>query len=405
MTRIESGDPERSHAMDSESALIATGQRLTRWLVDDAYPRWWLQGADRLNGGFHERLYQNGEPLNEPRRARLHPRQIYAFSLADDLGHDGLTEPAVRHGLDFFLRHYVREDRFIRAQVAPDGSVVDDSVVLYDQAFALLGYAAAFDVLNDESFRARAHDLLANVRRHMTNAAGGFKESPQGTALLTSNSHMHMLEAALAWMALDHDECWKTLARHIVELAIASFADPQTGQVREFFNFDWSAAPGIAGSLVEPGHQFEWAWLLLRWYESSHDPQAAAMAQSLIEIAEKRGVDASRDVAVNALLIDGSVHDSSARLWPQAERLKAACIAWETMRLPSYRDSAQRAAASLERYFNTPVRGLWYDRLDPAGRCIDEPAPASSFYHIVAAIAELNGMIHRAAAAARLQRR
>jgi hypothetical protein len=34
--------------------------------------------------------------------------------------------------------------------------------------------------------------------------------------------------------------------------------------------------------------------------------------------------------------------------------------------------------------------------VDTSGRCIDEAAPASSFYHIVAAIAELNGTIHRA---------
>jgi mannose-6-phosphate isomerase len=40
-------------------------------------------------------------------------------------------------------------------------------------------------------------------------------------------------------------------------------------------------------------------------------------------------------------------------------------------------------------YLDTPVPGLWWDRLRPDGGFVDEPAPASSFYHIACAIAEL----------------
>jgi mannose-6-phosphate isomerase len=41
------------------------------------------------------------------------------------------------------------------------------------------------------------------------------------------------------------------------------------------------------------------------------------------------------------------------------------------------------------RYFATPTAGLWYDRLNAEGVFHTGPAPASSFYHIVAAIAAL----------------
>jgi mannose-6-phosphate isomerase len=44
------------------------------------------------------------------------------------------------------------------------------------------------------------------------------------------------------------------------------------------------------------------------------------------------------------------------------------------------------------RYLDTPVPGLWYDRIDADGKLVDEPAPASSFYHLVAAIAELSAL-------------
>jgi mannose-6-phosphate isomerase len=378
-------------------SLDASRARLMRWLVEDAYPLWWSRGADRQHGGFYERLEQNGQPLNEPRRARLHPRQMFSFSLADDLGHDGMAEPAVAHALEFFLRHYVRADRLIRASVAPNGQCIDDSVLLYDQAFALLGYATAYDVFNDQSLRQRAHGLLAAVQDCFANPAGGFFEGCDRKLAATSNSHMHLLEAALAWQVVDHDMRWRRLAEHIVELAFTKLIDTTGSQIREFYTDDWQPAQTEAGLIVEPGHQFEWAGLLLRWYSTTGEARAAKLAMTLIDEAESRGVDPVRDVAVNSTWLDGKVRDKQARLWPQTERLKAACAAWESTRAPRYLDIAQRSAAAIERYLHTETAGLWRDQMTERGYFIEEPAPASSFYHLVAAIVELNATLNRVA--------
>jgi mannose/cellobiose epimerase-like protein (N-acyl-D-glucosamine 2-epimerase family) len=43
----------------------------------------------------------------------------------------------------------------------------------------------------------------------------------------------------------------------------------------------------------------------------------------------------------------------------------------------------------LQLYLETPIAGLWWDRMEPSGRFVDEPAPASSLYHIACAIAVL----------------
>lgn len=394
---------EVSIAVSAQTAplklLDASRARLMRWLVEHAYPLWWSRGADRQHGGFYERLGQDGQPLNEPRRARLHPRQMFAFSLAGEVGRDGITEPAVAHALEFFLRHYERADRLIRACVAPDGNCVDDSVLLYDQAFALLGYATAYGVFNDQSLRQRAHALLSAVQGCLENPAGGFFEGPD-RQLAVSNSHMHLLEAALAWQVVDHDVRWRRLAASIVELAVTKLIDTASAQIREFYTVDWQPAQGEAGLIVEPGHQFEWAWLLLRWYSSTGEARVAKLATKIIDAAESRGVDPSRDVAVNSLCLDGKVRDGRARLWPQTERLKAGCAAWELTRAPRYLDIAQRSAAALEQYLLTETAGLWRDQMSARGDFIEEPAPASSFYHLVAAIAELNATLNRVGAAA-----
>ncbi len=43
----------------------------------------------------------------------------------------------------------------------------------------------------------------------------------------------------------------------------------------------------------------------------------------------------------------------------------------------------------LDAFLDTPTRGLWRDWMGPDGALVDEPAPASSLYHIAGAIAEL----------------
>ena len=145
----------------------------------------------------------------------------------------------------------------------------------------------------------------------------------------------------------------------------------------------------MPGRIVEPGHQFEWAWLLLRW-GGVKNTRARAAALKLIDIGESHGL--RNGLATNSMLDDFSAHDAGARLWPQTERLKAACIAARLTGEAKYFSMAVAAADGLLRYLDCPVPGLWYDRIDADGKLVDEPAPASSFYHLVAAIAEISAL-------------
>jgi mannose-6-phosphate isomerase len=60
-------------------------------------------------------------------------------------------------------------------------------------------------------------------------------------------------------------------------------------------------------------------------------------------------------------------------------------MAAEATGAPIYLSRTLEGIETLMRYFETPVRGLWRDRLSVEDTFIDEPAPASSFYHIVGA--------------------
>jgi mannose/cellobiose epimerase-like protein (N-acyl-D-glucosamine 2-epimerase family) len=369
--------------------LVEAYQALRRWLLTHAYPRWWTHGADTVHGGFHERLNLDGTPTDEPRRARLHPRQIFAYAHAPKLGWQGPTIQAVAHGTEYFVARYRRADGLYRARVASNGTPLEEEALLYDQAFALLGFASAYSMSGDRSAQVLACELHDLVQSTYSRSGGGFESTEQRELPLESNPHLHLLEASLAWFEVDADPRWLRLSSEIVELALERWIDKKTGALREFFDSNWNPAPQ-GGHVIEPGHQFEWAWLLLRFAKHRADPRLVPAALGLIDFAETYGVDHLRDVTFQKCFDDGRPLDVVARLWPQTERIKAACIAAEHSGDPHALNVALKATRALMTYLDVPVLGLWRDRLDANGRFIDEPVPASSLYHIVGAVMELD---------------
>jgi mannose/cellobiose epimerase-like protein (N-acyl-D-glucosamine 2-epimerase family) len=371
---------------DTRERAQAASKRLDAWLLERAYPLWADVGFDSATGRFREKIALDGTPVHLPSRGRVPPRQIYAFSVAPEFGWTGDARGIVRKGLDRFIQDHLRPDGLSRPIGGEGGN--DGPIELYDQAFALFGLAAAHPS-TEGGLERKATGLRLALRAKLSHPAGAFRTEWPPRTPLSSNPHMHLLEASLAWAALTPDPAWPALAQEIVDLAGDRFIDPDSGALREFFAEDWRPAEGLAGRIVEPGHQYEWAWLLLRWAERTGDARLRQMALRLIEVAETHGVNEQRGVAVDQLLDDLSVHRATARLWPQTERIKAGSLAARLTGQDSYWDMAAEAAEALEGYLRTPVEGLWRDVLLPSGDFAEEPAPASSLYHIVVALSVL----------------
>ena len=375
------------------SAVASEAGALRRWLFDVALPLWWNEGADHVEGGFHEAIGLDGRALARPHRARAIARQAFSYCEAGRLGWHGPWREAQRHALDYFHKHFATADATVVSVVDLDGSIGDARFDLYNQAFALLAYASGHHTFGEaDGWRRQAVALRTTLEQSYAHPRGGFVEDRTGGLPQCSNSHMHLLEAALAWIAVNDDPAWHRMADGIAALCLEKFIDPASGGLREFFAADWSPAPGVDGRICEPGHQYEWAFLLDRWARLTSRNKPEALAR-LIAFADSRGLDARRGVAVNAILADGGVHDPVARLWAQAERIRAY--------LAHRRSHDQIAAAikGLRRFFATPTQGVWFDQLAPDDIFVHEPARATSLYHIVGAVAELSDAIPDAGSA------
>jgi len=349
------------------------------WFAAAALPLWARLGVDPRTGGFREGLGLDGSPYDPFRRARVQARQVFVFASAARQGIAGPWLAVAQRGFEAYAARFERPDGLYVNRCDVAGEVSDARIRLYEQAFSLLALAALHAAqVEPAATRARAERLLAALGGHR-HPAGGFRERDDRP--FQSNAHMHLLEAALAWEQAGGGAAWRALADEIAMLAIERFIDAKGGFLREFFDEAWRPAAGDDGRWVEPGHQFEWAWLLQRWWRMRAEPGILEVARKLFANGLK-GVDPLRKVAVNVLWDDLSVRDGSARLWPQTEYLKAALALGEEA-------EALAAARGLARYLDVPLRGAWRDRMRPDGGFEQEPAPASSLYHIAMAVFEL----------------
>lgn len=378
---------------DTAKALNDAKARLRDWLFNAALPIWRDTGVDKAKGGVFETLALDGTPADVNRRTRVAARQVYSYALARQMGYEGDVDTVIDAGLNWLSGPAAAPGGLVYAVLTPQGEVVKAEFDFYDHAFALLAYASAFKVRpHDKSLEEKAiaiRDTLMTTYKHPVR---GFEEANPRTLPLKTNPHMHMFEASLAWIEAGGDGVWKEIAGEIAELCLDKFLHPENGSLREYFDGDWNPLEGEMGRIIEPGHQFEWAWLLVRWAAISGDEKFIAPAKHLVEIAEDFGTDHGRNATVFELWDDFSVKDNKARLWAQTERMKAYVALQSIAATPEektgYVAKLIKGAEGLELYFDAPVRGLYRDKMNPDGSFVQEPAPASTLYHIICAIDE-----------------
>jgi mannose-6-phosphate isomerase len=382
--------------MPTAPKVSSLHQRSQDWLAQDAIPLWLGQGIDWKQGGFFEALSPRGEALEGPKRSMVQARQIYSFKTASELQcvEKKVAHHAIAHGLKFMLDFCSLPSGAFMHAVDRDGKPHQTTPDLYAQAFALFGLAQAFSIEPASALRDRAKALVDYLQRERKTADGGYFELKGAERLYQSNPQMHLFEAALAWMDVDSDPAWRKLADEMASLCLEKFIDRESGVLGEHFEAGWTPVRDPAGEkncfMFEPGHQYEWAWLLGRYQKHTGKDLSAARFR-LFERSERNGICPDRKTAFDELWSDMRCKTATSRFWPQCERIKAAVQlgneASQSEREGYYR-AADEALSALFRFLETPKRGLWFDRCSTDFAFIDQPAKASSLYHIIGAMNE-----------------
>ena len=376
--------------------LAANTQRLREWAIGQALPLWAGAGFNRAQGRFEERLSLAGVPIvDAPQRLIVQARQIYSYGLATRRGwHRGrdLVEEAYASMIRDFHRPDGRDGWVF--SVARDGTVTDATRDLYSHAFVLLGMASYVQATGSSQALAIADETLAYIDSALGAANGGYFDAlPRPDALRRQNPHMHILEGLLSLWTASGERRYLARAEKIFELFAAHFFQPDHGVLGEYYDDRLERAAGITGDIVEPGHHYEWVWLL-RWLERESGRAVGPYADGLYRHADAHGYSAD-GLIMDEVLRDGRPHKRSHRTWPVTEAVKGN-LAEAGAGRPGAMDKAAALADRLHEWFLSPVvPGGWMDRLDEHGRPATDFMPASTLYHVLCMLDELEGFASR----------
>lgn len=368
-------------------------EKSKQWLTNDVYPLWFQKGIDKKNGGFVESISFSGEPMDVPRRAMVQARQIYSFLTGAKLGccNKDSASLAIEQGTHYLMKHFSLSSGAFMYSINSDGTPKSANPDLYTQAFALFGLAQAYSLKPTSEIKDRAKALVKYLYRERKVPGGGFTElDEKGGVSYKSNPHMHLFESAIAWMQIDADQEWKDLGRELITLCLNKFIDPKTQVLGEYFDEKWNHIKEDGNFIYEPGHQYEWAWLM-SLYQDLTGQDLKAVRHQLFLLAEKYGVSSTRKVVFDEMWSNYSPKTQSSRFWPQCERIKAAVRLGSEVpndQREQYTKAADDSLETLFKFFETPMKGLWYDVLSAEDTFNANSAKASSLYHIVNAMEE-----------------
>jgi len=381
-------------ASEASAELAKRAGQARTWLFEHALPLWWERGFDRETSCFHEKLAPDGSAVRAPLRVRVQARQTVVYAFAGQLGWDGPWRDAVEAGVTVLQRRCLRADGGVRHLLDPRGAPLDNRRDLYDTAFVIFAFAEAGRVLNRPDLIAMAERQVAWIESNWRDAAGGFSQGEVNPAPpRRQNPHMHLFEALLALHDATGDAAHLARGTTLASLFRDKLYDANAGVLTEYFDADWTAMDDAFGRAVEPGHLFEWSWLLHRW-NAQGGGDLGAEAERLRAFGEARGVGPGGET-YDQVLITGEAQRTTSRLWPNTERLKANLAHFERTGDEAAAHAAAQAFDVVMAFCDTPLKGLWRDVRAAGGGFSEEPAPGSTFYHVMLALSELMRVANR----------
>ena len=390
MARLARG-PEGSDGVKylSQAAVSPGGVRALGRLagfVDRALGLWADAGFDAARGLYAERLdFSGARDAQAPYRAMVQARQIYVFADAARRGGPASYGERALEVMQRVIGAYMAGDpaRGSAFSLGPGGEIVSARRDAYTHAFLLFALAAVHRLAPEPRHLAAADALSGFLWRALGDPEQGgvFVDDASPRDAKAQNPHMHLLEAYLFLYEASGAERYLAQARALARLFAQRMFQADLDALPEHFSRDWRRRePGA----FEPGHHFEWIWLLAKFDDAAGEDHADLRAK-LWRKALAAGLDA-QGRCFDEVAIPGDAPVRSVRLWPHGEGVKAALAMPDA---PEAAATLAGMAGALDGFLDRPFAGGWIDRFDAQGRPAVDFVPASSLYHLYLARAEV----------------
>jgi mannobiose 2-epimerase len=358
---------------------------------------WKRCGPDPVNGGFYGTLDDAGTPtLPRDKTLIQQVRHLYGWSIWYEHKEPTASVRALADDLyRFVTQNYCdpASGEYVYA-VDETGRVVENSRILYAQAFAIYGFAEYGRVFEQKDARARALALFdrINARAHDADH-GGYLQLNDAKwllpgALKDTNTHIHLMEAfTTLYVATGEARVEQRLAE-LVQLITGKLLQPE-GYLHKDFAADWTP---LGPKRVSYGHDLETYWLLdmaARALGRAEDPAILGPARRMGVFSARRGYDATQGGYFEEGPPDGAPDRLEKVWWAQAEAIPALFRLFEQTADSDWLARMNATLDFIERSLLTPA-GEWYwgvmpdGSLGPRGSNLGEAWKAS--YHVLRAL-------------------
>ncbi|SFX97073.1 MULTISPECIES: AGE family epimerase/isomerase [unclassified Pseudomonas] len=354
--------------------LIALFATVRQHFHDVIVPMWQGPGWNADLALPYEALDAGHAPLPPQRyRAMACARQLYVFSsLMGEVPGAAERASALFRSLQRHFHDAEHGGWFY--SIDPQGAPLDSTKDLYTHAFILFAcahyWAKVGEPLVESVLNAALQVIAQRFASHdgLYEASLGRDWSELGTGPL-QNPLMHLAEAFLAVLSVRDDATVRQALLALCDGMSERFIDPQQRVMME-------KPLGAVDNWYEPGHQFEWYYLLASSPLLRGGTLHTALEHSFDQ-SERQGVD-MKSGAVCAMLDpqpQATPRDATQRIWAQAEYLRAL-----TLR-PGNQGALLRQLQALQQHF-LHNRG-WNECLDADGVVSRRDMPSTTPYHLL----------------------
>lgn len=319
---------------------------------------------------------------------------------------------AVRHGLAYLRNVHRNAATGGYAWTLRDGVVEDDMNHCYGVAFVLLAYSCGLKAGVDEA-RAWMDETWQLLEKYFWEPGFGlYRDEADAQFNFTTyrgqNANMHMCEAMIAAYEASGEQRYLDRALLLADNMTRRQAAKADGLVWEHYdlqwNIDWDYNRDNPKHLFrpwgfQPGHQTEWAKLLMLLDRYAPADWLLPTAQHLFDVAVERSWDAQRGGLYYGFDPDGKVCDDDKYFWVQAESLAAAALLAQRSGEARYWQWYDKLWDYSWTHMIDHRYGAWYRILDADNRKYsDEKSPAGKTdYHTMGACYEVLNVLRPAA--------
>lgn len=378
------------------------------WLDDPAHRAWLADQAARLlafhrdsldpAGGFHV-LGLDGRPLaGAAQELHATTRMLHSFALGHLAGR-GDCLGLVDHGMRYLDSHHRDRDHGGWLWGLQGKAVTDDRKLAYGHVFVLLAGSAAKMVGHPDADRLIAEATGVLWERFWEDGPGLFADEwardwTPFSDYRGMNANMHGVEALMAAFEATGQAVYLDRAGRIVDFFLRRMAPAHGWRIPEHYRADWTVDRGYSGNPmfrppgVTPGHSFEWARLLLQWWDLAGRPEdgSVATARAIAEQAMAEGWDAGRGGIHYTLDFDGQPAIRARYWWPVTEAIGVFASLLKLDPRPGDEAAYRRLWGFADAALIDHDRGGWYPEIDDAGRPTDHQfAGKPDIYHALQA--------------------